>query len=66
MGSFQGPELTTQSSTGSWKSTFEPGAREQKSRAIVKLMAASESDFKRLCDAAAIPEKARIAPQPNY
>ena len=63
-GRWSGPELVMHDS-GSWGRNFQPGAHNAKERADVTFTRGSYSDFKNLCNAAAIPEKSRIPPPRN-
>jgi hypothetical protein len=61
LGRWHGGELAMQDN-GSWARGFQSDPRDPKARAAVTFTWGSYSDFKNLCNAAAIPEKARIAP----
>jgi hypothetical protein len=50
---------------GGWARAFEPNAHNAKQRASVTFAWGSYADFKKLCQAADIPEKARIPPPRN-
>ena len=61
LGRWHGAELVMQDN-GSWDRNFQPGPKDPKERAAVTFTWGSYSDFKNLCNATAIPEKARIPP----
>jgi hypothetical protein len=61
LGRWHGGELVMQDN-GGWERGFHPDPHDPKERAAVTFTWGSYSDFKNLCDATAIPEKARIAP----
>lgn len=58
-GRWHGPELVMQDD-GGWERSFQPDPHDPKERASVTFTWGSYSDFKKLCAATAIPEKARI------
>ena len=58
-GRWRGPELVMQDD-GAWERNFQPGQQKSKENAKVTFSWGSYSDFKKLCDAAVIPENARI------
>jgi hypothetical protein len=60
-GRWHGPELVMEDS-GGWERGFHPDPHNPKERAKVTFTRGSYGDFKKLCDATAIPEKARIPP----
>jgi hypothetical protein len=59
-GRWRGPELAMED-TGGWERGFHPDPHNPKERAKVTFTWGSYEDFKKLCDATPIPEKARIA-----
>ena len=59
-GRWRGPELVMQDD-GGWERGFHPDPHNPKERATVTFTRGSYGDFKKLCDATAIREKARIA-----
>lgn len=61
LGRWHGPQLVLQDD-GGWERSFHPDPHDPKERATVTFTSGSYADFKKLCDATAIPEKARIAP----
>lgn len=63
-GRWRGPELVMED-TGGWERNFHPDPHDSKERAKVTFTWGSYWDFKKSCDAAAIPEKARIPPPRN-
>lgn len=63
-GRWHGPELVMED-TGGWERNFHPDPHDSKEREKVTFTWGSYWDFKKLCDAAAIPEKARIPPPRN-
>jgi hypothetical protein len=63
-GRWHGPELVMQDD-GGWERSFHPDPHNSKERAKVTFTWGSYGDFKKLCDATAIPEKARIPPPRN-
>ncbi len=64
IGRWRGPELAVQDD-GGWERGFHPGPHNPKERATVTFTRGSYSDFNKMCAAAPIPEKARIAPPTN-
>lgn len=58
-GRWHGPELVMQDD-GGWERGFHPDPHDPKERASVTFRWGSYSEFKKLCNAAAIPAKARI------
>jgi hypothetical protein len=60
-GRWHGPELVMQDD-GGWERGFHPDPRDPKERASVTFNWGSYWDFKDLCKATVIPEKARIPP----
>ena len=64
LGRWHGPELAMQDN-GAWVRSFHPDPQNPKERADVTFTWGSYWDFKKLCNATAIPEKARIPP-PRY
>ncbi len=60
-GRWHGAELVMED-TGGWERGFHPDPHDPKERAKVTFTWGSYGDFKKMCDAAAIPEKSRIAP----
>jgi hypothetical protein len=63
-GRWRGPELVMHDD-GGWERGFHPDPHNPKERATVTFTWGSYSDFKKMCDATVIPEKARIAPPRN-
>jgi hypothetical protein len=63
-GRWHGPELAMQDD-GGWERGFHSDPHNPKERAKVTFTWGSYGDFKKLCAAAAIPEKARIPPPRN-
>jgi hypothetical protein len=63
-GRWHGPELVMQDD-GGWERGFHSDPHNPKERAKVTFTWGSYGDFKKSCDAAAIPEKARIPPPRN-
>ena len=63
-GRWHGPELVMEESYG-WEANFHPDPRNSKEHPKITFAAGSFSDFKKLCAAATISEKARIAPPTN-
>jgi hypothetical protein len=61
LGRWRGGELVMQDN-GGWERGFHPDPHDPKERAAVTFTWGSYSDFTNLCNATAIPEKARIAP----
>jgi hypothetical protein len=61
LGRWHGGEVAMQDD-GGWERGFHPDPHDPKARASVTFTVGSYSDFKNLCNATAIPEKARIAP----
>jgi hypothetical protein len=61
VGRWHGGELAMQDD-GGWERGFHPDPHDPKARASVTFTWGSYSDFKSVCNAAVIPEKARIAP----
>ena len=64
VGRWHGGELTMQDE-GGWGRGFHSDLHDPKERAVVTFTWDSYSNFKILCDAAVIPERARIAPPPT-
>ncbi len=59
LGRWHGPELVMQDD-GSWERVFHPGPHNAQKRAKVTFTRGSYAEFKKMCDAAVIPEKERI------
>jgi hypothetical protein len=65
LGQWNGPELTMRGEEGSWAHGFGAGSPAPKDAVNITFTSGSYADFKKLCAAAAIPQKARIAPAPK-
>jgi hypothetical protein len=63
-GRWHGPELVMQDD-GGWERSFHPGPQIAKERAAVTFTWGSYGEFKKMCNATVIPEKARIPPPRN-
>jgi hypothetical protein len=58
-GRWHGPELVMED-TGGWKRNFHPAGNSSNEKSSVTFRWGSYGEFKKLCEATAIPEKARI------